>query len=117
MAMPMGQHPQSLSPPAPSIQHVGNAIPLPKRKIDSPELASKRLRSIGSLLNSNASPVMSRYEDPDPLEGARVLLTLGSRESVIRKRAELIGEMDVLGEKLEKLKRAVGECDDFLGKA
>jgi hypothetical protein len=51
------------------------------------------------------------------VEGARVLLTLGSRESVIRKRAELIGEVDVMNEKLDKLKRAIAECDEFLGKA
>jgi hypothetical protein len=46
-----------------------------------------------------------------------MLLSLGSRESVIRKRAELTGEIEILNEKLEKLKRAVGECDEFLGKA
>ena len=111
--LPMGHHP--LSPPVPSIQHVGNAIPLPKRKMDSPELASKRLRSIGALLHSGGGAPSSPPE-VDPLEGARVLLTLGSRESVIRKRAELMGEIDVLGEKLDKLKKAVGECDEFLGK-
>lgn len=59
----------------------------------------------------------ARIEDVDPLEGARVLLTLGSRESVIRKKAELQGEIEVLKEKLDKLKKAVGECDEFLGKA
>jgi len=59
----------------------------------------------------------ARMEDVDPLEGARVLLTLGSRESVIRKKAELQGEIEVLKEKLDKLKKAVGECDEFLGKA
>lgn len=56
-------------------------------------------------------------EDVDPLEGARVLLTLGSRESVIRKKAELLGEIEIMKEKLEKLQKAVGECDEFLGKA
>ena len=60
---------------------------------------------------------MDSHQEVDPLEGARVLLTLGSRESVIRKRAQLMGEIDVLGEKLRKLKRAVRECDEFLGKA
>ena len=112
--LPLGHaHPQSLSPPplVPSIQHVGNAIPLPKRPHDSPESAAKRLRPIGALLHPTP-PV-----DIDPLEGARALLTLGSRESVIRKRAELMGEIDVLGEKLDNLKRAVAECDEFLGKA
>jgi hypothetical protein len=59
----------------------------------------------------------ARLEDVDPLEGARVLLTLGSRESVIRKKAELLGEIEILKEKLEKLQKAVGECDEFLGKA
>lgn len=109
-------HPQSLSPPplVPSIQHVGNAIPLPKRPHDSPESAAKRLRPMGSLLPST---VAAHVEDIDPLEGARALLALGSRESVIRKRAELIGEIDVFSEKLDKLKRAVTECDEFLGKA
>ena len=58
---------------------------------------------------------MTRYDDLDPLEGARVLLSIGSRESVIRKRAELLGEMDILKEKLDKLKKAVNECDEFLG--
>jgi len=113
--LPLGTaHPQSLSPPpvVPSIQHVGNAIPLPKRPHDSPESsAAKRLRPIGALLQP-ASPA-----EIDPLEGARALLALGSRESVIRKRAELMGEIDVLNEKLDKLKRAVTECDEFLGKA
>jgi hypothetical protein len=105
----MGSHPQNIPHP-PSIQHVGNAIPLPKRKLESPEMASKRLRPFGTLLST-------AEEDVDPLEGARVLLTLGSRESVIRKKAELSGEIQVLNEKLDKLKKAVGECDDFLGKA
>ena len=73
-------------------------------------MASKRLRPFGTLLST-------ADEDVDPLEGARVLLTLGSRESVIRKKAELSGEIQVLNEKLDKLKKAVGECDDFLGKA
>lgn len=82
--------------------------------MDSPELASKRLRSVDALMNLSAA---NRYEEEDPLEGARVLLTLGSRESVIRKRAELMGEIDVLGEKLDKLKRAIRECDEFLGKS
>jgi hypothetical protein len=59
----------------------------------------------------------ARLEDVDPLEGARVLLTLGSRESVIRKKAELLGEIEIMKEKLEKLQKAVGECDEFLGKA
>lgn len=59
----------------------------------------------------------TRLEDVDPLEGARVLLTLGSRESVIRKKAELLGEIEIMKEKLEKLQKAVGECDEFLGKA
>jgi hypothetical protein len=109
----MGQHLQSVStPPVPSIQHVGDAIPLPKRKLDSPELTNKRIRSIGSLLNPGDGT-----EEVSPLESARVLLSLGSREGVIRKRAELMGEIDILGEKLEKLKKAVSECDDFLGKA
>lgn len=109
--LPLGNaHPQSLSPP-PLVQHVGNAIPLPKRPHDSPESATKRLRPIGALLHPTP-PV-----DIDPLEGARALLTLGSRESVIRKRAELMGEIDVLGEKLDNLRRAVAECDEFLGKA
>ena len=35
---------------------------------------------------------------------------------MIRKRAELMGEIDVLGEKLDNLKQAVSECDEFLGK-
>ena len=108
--LPVSQHSHFLSPTTPSIQHVGDAIPLPKRKFDSPEQTSKRLRGINSLLKP------SRYEEQDPLEGARVLLSLGSRESVIRKRAELIGEIDVLAEKMDRLKRAVAECDDFLGK-
>jgi hypothetical protein len=69
---------------------------------------------MGSLLPST---VAAHVEDIDPVEGARALLALGSRESVIRKRAELIGEIDVFSEKLDKLKRAVGECDEFLGKA
>jgi hypothetical protein len=73
-------------------------------------MASKRLRPFGTLVNT-------AEEEVDPLEGARVLLTLGSRESVIRKKAELTGEVQVLNEKLEKLKKAVAECDDFLGKA
>ena len=55
--------------------------------------------------------------EEDPLEGTRALLASGSRESVIRKRAELMGEIDVLREKTDKLKRAVAECDEFLGKA
>jgi hypothetical protein len=59
----------------------------------------------------------TRLENVDPLEGARVLLTLGSRESVIRKKAELLGEIEIMKEKLEKLQKAVGECDEFLGKA
>lgn len=109
--LPVANHSQALSPLVPSVQHVGNAVPLPKRQIDPLELPSKRLRSIDSLLHPAGAA-----EEVDPLEGARVLLTLGSRENVIRKRAELMGEIDVLGEKLEKLKRAVGECDDFLGK-
>ena len=112
--LPMPHHPHSLSSPAPSIQHVGTAIPLPKRKMDSPELSSKRLRTVEALLHAGGRPSSSEI---DPLEGARVLLTLGSRESVIRKRAELMGEIDVLGEKLDKLKKAVSECDEFLGKA
>jgi len=101
-----------MSPPTATIQHVGGAIPLPKRKLDSPESASKRIRGVGSLLNS-----ATRLEDVDPLEGARMLLSLGSRESVIRKRAELTGEMEVMVEKMEKVKRAIRECDEFLGKA
>lgn len=109
LRLPMGAHPQSI-PPTPSIQHVGNAIPLPKRKLESPEMASKRLRPFGTLLNNTE-------EEGDPLEGARVLLTLGSRESVIRKRAELTGEIEILNEKMDKLKKAIGECDEFLGKA
>lgn len=113
LRMSVGHHPRS--PPVPLVQHVGNAIPLPKRKMDSPELASKRVRSIGALLHPGSGAPPS--PDVDPLEGARVLLTLGSRESVIRKRAELMGEIDVLGEKLDKLKKAVSECDEFLGKA
>ena len=112
----MGHHSHARSPPTPSIQHVGNAVPLPKRKMDSIELSSKRLRSVGGALHPGGSGLSSPPE-VDPLEGARVLLTLGSRESVIRKRAELMGEIDVLGEKLDKLKKAVGECDEFLGKA
>ncbi len=97
LRLPVGNHPQPISP----IQHVGNAIPLPKRKLNSPDMDVKR----------------ARLEDVDPLEGARVLLTLGSRESVIRKKAELLGEIEILKEKLEKLQKAVGECDEFLGKA
>jgi hypothetical protein len=112
LRLPVGLNPQPISPPTPTIQHVGGAIPLPKRKHDSEDPASKRLRSLGSLVNQPAV-----FDDADPLEGARVLLSLGSRESVIRKRAELTGEIEILGEKLEKLKRAVGECDEFLGKA
>jgi len=109
--LPVGQNPQFLtSHQPPSIQHVGGAIPLPKRKIEEIDPNSKRLRSIGPLLNSGTG-------GPDPLEGARVLLSLGSRESVIRKRAELIGEIEILGEQLIKLKKAVAECDEFLGKA
>jgi hypothetical protein len=60
---------------------------------------------------------VAHVEEMDPLEGARALLTLGSRDSVIRKRAELMGEIDVFSEKLDKLRRAVVECDEFLGKA
>jgi len=97
LRLPVGHHPRPISP----IQHVGNAIPLPKRKLETPDMDVKR----------------ARMEDVDPLEGARVLLTLGSRESVIRKKAELQGEIEVLKEKLDKLKKAVGECDEFLGKA
>jgi hypothetical protein len=113
--LPLGAHSQPLSPT--EIQHVGGAIPLPKRKLESsPPVGSKRLRSIDSLLNPHGSPNPSQYDEPDPLEGARVLLSLGSRESVIRKRAELMGEIDVFNEKLEKLRKAVAECDEFLGR-
>jgi len=112
LRLPVGLNPQPMSPPTATIQHVGGAIPLPKRKLDSPESASKRIRGVGSLLNS-----ATRLEDVDPLEGARMLLSLGSRESVIRKRAELTGEMEVMEEKMEKVKRAIRECDEFLGKA
>jgi hypothetical protein len=84
--------------------------------MDSPELSSKRSRS-GGVFYHHGGGAPSSPQEVDPLEGARVLLTLGSRESVIRKRAELMGEIDVLGEKLDKLKKAVGECDEFLGKA
>lgn len=120
-------HPDpTLSPPLGSIQHVGNAIPLPKRKLSSPELQPKRLRSIDSLLNppslttDNLSPRFSEgarysFSEDDPLEGARALLNLGSsRENLIRKRAELKGEIDVLAEKMEKLKRALNEVEEFL---
>lgn len=111
--LPVGQNLQSIpSHQPPSIQHVGGAIPLPKRKLEDVDQASKRLRSIGPLLNPG-----NTVDEPDPLEGARVLLSLGSRESVIRKRAELTGEIEILGEKLTKLKKAIAECDDFLGKA
>jgi len=97
--------------------HVGNAVSLPKRRLSGEESHSKRLRSIGSLLNPRGiSPPHLAVDEVDPLEGARVLLTLGSRESVIRKRAELMGEIDVLSEKLDKLRKAIGECDVFLGK-
>jgi hypothetical protein len=107
---PVGQNPQSItSHQAPSIQHVGGAIPLPKRKLEDLDREGKRLRPVGPLLRGHS-------EEPDPLEGARVLLSLGSRESVIRKRAELLGEIEIIGEKMDKLKRAIGECDDFLGK-
>jgi hypothetical protein len=112
LRLPVGLNPQPMSPPTAMIQHVGGAIPLPKRKLDSPESASKRIRTVGLLLNS-----ATQLEDVDPLEGARMLLSLGSRESVIRKRAQLMGEIEVMAEKMEKLKRAVGECDEFLGKA
>jgi len=108
---PVGAPLPPVSPSVPSIQHVGDAIPLPKRNFDSLDHSSKRLRGIGSLL------YLPRTEDADPIDGARALLSLGSRESVIRKRAELIGETEILAEKLDKLKRAVAECDEFLGKA
>lgn len=100
-----------VSPSVPSIQHVGDAVPLPKRKLNPPDQSSKRLRGVDSLLYP------PRTEDVDPIDGARALLSLGSRESAIRKRAELIGEIEILAEKMDKLKRAVAECDEFLGKA
>ena len=110
---------QPVSPTTvPSILHVGNAIPLPKRRLSGEDWQPKRLRSIGSLLNPGGrSPPLAAVDEVDPLDGARVLLTLGSREAVIRKRAELMGEVDVLNEKLDKLKKAIAECDEFLGKA
>ena len=112
----LGNH--AVSPPnVPAILHVGNAVSLPKRRLSGEESHSKRLRSIGSLLNPRGiSPSHLAGDEVDPLEGARVLLTLGSRESVIRKRAELMGEIDVLNEKLDKLRKAIAECDIFLGK-
>ena len=114
----LGNH--AVSPPTvPSILNVGNAVPLPKRPLSGEESHSKRLRSVGSLLNPSggiSAPHLAA-DEVDPLEGARVLLTLGSREGVIRKRAELMGEIEVLGEKLDKLRKAVAECDGFLGKA
>jgi hypothetical protein len=116
--LPMSNQP--VSPPiVPSILHVGNAIPLPKRRHSGEETHSKRLRSIGSLLTpgSGISPPFHAVDEVDPLDGARVLLTLGSRENVIRKRAELLGEIDVLGEKMDKIRKAIAECDEFLGKS
>jgi hypothetical protein len=113
----MGNYPVSPAT-VPSILHVGNAIPLPKRRLSGDDSQAKRLRSIGSLLNPGGrSPPLHAADEVDPVEGARVLLTLGSRESVIRKRAELMGEVDVMNEKLDKLKKAIAECDEFLGKA
>jgi hypothetical protein len=113
----MGHHPVSPTT-VPSILHVGDAIPLPKRRLSGEESQAKRLRSIGSLLNPGGrSPSLHAADEVDPVEGARVLLTLGSRENVIRKRAELMGEVDVINEKLDKLKKAIAECDEFLGKA
>lgn len=112
----MGSHP--ISPPdVSSILDVGNSVALPKRRLSGEDSHSKRLRSIGSLLNPRGiSPPQHGVDEVDPLEGARVLLTLGSRESVIRKRAELLGEVDVLGEKVDKLRKAIAECNEFLGK-
>src|ERR1700721_1436771 len=49
---PVGQHSQNIiSHQAPSIQHVGGAIPLPKRKMEDLDPINKRLRSIGPLLH------------------------------------------------------------------
>ena len=61
--------------------------------------------------NRGASPP----ELNDPFNGARVLLILGSRESVIRKRAELIGEIDILEGEMKRLKWSFNECNEFLG--
>ena len=108
----LDHNPQDISRHLPSILDVGYAIPLTKHKLDSPpEFPSEIPWSIGTRPNRGASPP----ELNDPFEGARVLLTLGSRESVIRKRAELMGEIDILEEEMERLKRSIDECNEFLG--